>query len=892
MRVGRLDEHDQEAFEPFFVELRSGERVVLAGQKKLDAAYWVLALDNARASSHGHASSPSSSGRTSSSRSSPSSRSVLSPFCHSQTTATTPASPVPSPATYNAHLSRLEKLIADMDRRRSSLPQPKDDWTSNFNKNVQAYATIVELPSGAGEDNWGEPELHDERGAFPPPAKPDFSHGWPARPPPEMPRPSSPPSIPHPPPLHPHAPDLLSDPSYLRPEDAVHLQAILDSLLDSRAALRAGEHDAHVEIEAVRDELRWMKEEVEARCEAEGKVGEAERALLDKLDWLLHLNDVRARKHRRAASLDGSVSGGFGLARPSSVQEDNLVGAIQQHIAAMLHAAREAEGRAQGDVDRSPSQRHPSPTLPTQTPQTYHQHASDAVFSPVSFNQPGQDGWGTSFAAAGEDFAFDATARAATPGLASKFSPNTSEHLRDLPSSLRHHPDYHYHRSPAAPFPPGEMNWEEQERRPSKHERELYLQELYLAVEDGFRRQQDYIAASSAQDARMSQRLKGLLESLRAASLDRQAQDASFIHRLQQIALLLKDLEHPSTFSALDHHHSHSHSSRSPPPYPHSLHRHHSTHRVDQRAPGGGGGQGGAKSGMRTIPQSKLALLPGNGRLGPRVVAAERAPRGSAVLTKQKGVQILGGPDPIPTSHHGPRWADGASGAKAAKELDALIAHQQRHERSPSVPPQSRSAGKATAKAKGKGKEHPIVREMEANEAVRAALDRWKGEELAREEDEKRKGEGVVDPAAKAFAIFEILHATRKISKKQKEEADRLKKAAKQGGRVKAAAVPSAPKYPQDDFAALVSRLLSSSEPPDQILTGLASLLDSHKVPAKEAPKGWKNEKETKRALRELLRDRAAQKKFEQLLDALRKKQAQLHKELGDQMRTEAAIGR
>lgn len=109
------------------------------------------------------------------------------------------------------------------------------------------------------------------------------------------------------------------------------------------------------------------------------------------------------------------------------------------------------------------------------------------------------------------------------------------------------------------------------------------------------------------------------------------------------------------------------------------------------------------------------------------------------------------------------------------------------------------------------------MREMEDNEAVRRALEVWRAEELVKGDEVKRKGEGVVNPAAKAcescsflfsrrlqkrqapslaVAIYEILHATREIAKRQKEDADRLKKRAKKRG--VAPPPPPLAKKPQD----------------------------------------------------------------------------------------------
>ncbi|GAA5822411.1 hypothetical protein JCM11251_006328 [Rhodosporidiobolus azoricus] len=739
-QVGRLDEHDKESFEPFFVDLRNGARVVLAGRKKLEAAYWVLAIENARTHAQHHSSPSPTSSQIRSSVYHP--RFSPSPSSHRRSTNAESSPRTPLPSAHTAHLSRLEKLIDDMNRRtRSSfLPQEgKHDWMGRFNEDVQARTTLVELAPDAQTDDWGE---HQHLGETQ-----HASHlkqplpGWPARPPPEEARPpSSHVSTSKPPHDHP----LHTDPSYLHPADALHLQAILDSLLLTRAGQHERAADVQLRIEAARDELHWMKEEVEARCAAEGRIGEADRALLDKLDWLLHLNAIRARKQNPDASLDGRGSTPQGFAEEFSAPEETIVREVQMQIAAMLDGERKRDDMVRGrkrKMKRDRAQRssaHTSPTsLPAQTPQTYHQHASDAVFSPVSFGPPGQTTWsnspGPSPRHLGGGDTFDHAARGATSGgVASRFSPNTSEQitpprparpqhdsilpgelrsfpydqaeeepvheepLRDLPSSLRHHLDYRdLHDSPSGI----------EERL--KWEKERYLQDVRpLSF--------DFIAASGVHDARMSDRLKELLESVRAASLDRSAQDALTVSKLHEIASALRDLDNFS---------------------------------------------------------------------------------GPAVLTTPHGVKVFGGPDPIPPSHHQPRWKDGASGAKAAKELDTLIKHEQARTASTALAAGGGSrGGKAKIKA---GKEHAIVREMENNEAVKRALEVWKGEELVGREEEKGEGRGVVDPAAKAFAIFEILHATREIAKKHKEEAERLKKAAKQRNRP-VSPLPAVNWQPQD----------------------------------------------------------------------------------------------
>ncbi|BGP18007.1 hypothetical protein JCM10213v2_006057 [Rhodosporidiobolus nylandii] len=887
--VRRLAEHDQPGFEPFVVDLTDGSQLLFAGKRGADTAYWTLALD---------------------------------PCLDPSTPASTPPTAPPDDV-YDRHLAKLEQLVANYDRdaerfaadikspsKRSRRKKPCEgsERMRRSNKDVPAFAFVEELPPDAADDDWGT-SLHEARQppgpdplppAPPPDPRPVSQRPWPVRPPPEEPRPSQPYSEAH---------HLSADPSYLRPSDAFALQTLLDQLTHHSAAVDAKLAQRKAGIQIADRELERLREEVLLRADAEGRVSEADGALLDQIEWLLTVNNMRLKKHHRGASVDSAASSlraaqGGGVP-PPSMQEEELVRVIQQRIDAMLRASGEAERRA--DVEEEwrreeegrrdsmityEEEPYPTSALPAETPVTHYYHPSGAVFSPAP-PQP-------HLATAGEK----TRTAAQTPAVTSKFSPNTSEHHRPTqnhgvpgeplpppPATAAPHPSYdqpYYPHHPSMPSWPeaGEWNgeplttaedeWyarEEQER----WDKERYLQEvrllffsfliltsgpddqtseeIFLDIEAKFHWQQKFISATTSQQARLSRQLQKLLHHLKSDSTSRSTSFAALLHAINALSTSLDTL--PSSLVAAT---GPLHPPQ-PPPYP---------------------SQGGPITGDGAIPRTEMRWLAGDGRMGKRLVPAKDVPRGSPSggLGAQQGLTVFGLPDPVNPAHHTSRWTTGVAGAKAAKELDALVAHAE-----------PATGGKKMAK-KGKGKEHPVVEEIAQNPVVQRELRELEGRRLV---EGKKEEEG--DPATKAFAIYEILQATREAAAKEKREKNAVAKGRpKAFGLSRPAPLPASAALPaRDDFPILLSRLLTSSEPPEKILAGLAALLAAGKTKSRDAPPGYVGEGEMRSRLKGLLvgeggkrvMDAAAQ--AEQELAALSTRKAELQQKIGEDLKKKAA---
>ncbi|GAA5878091.1 hypothetical protein JCM8547_002826 [Rhodosporidiobolus lusitaniae] len=927
--VGRLPEYDKEDFEPFLLELSDGRRVVLAGRKKLDSAYWTLAIDNAlRDNARSHSSRSSSSRSPSSSSQSSSLHSSLlatPPPAALETPSTTPERPSHSADAFQTHISKLEKLISDYDADLARFSSPyaspskqksgkrTPSWLPGVNRDVQAYAYVEELPRDAEEDDWGAygehlPAHAHAHGASLPPLR-SSSSPWPARPPPEHPRPFSPtlPSHHAPPQPRDHRPD--NDLLRLKPSHVAALQHLYHELVSHSEALNA--HLAEgVEEKGIRDveeELRRMRDEV-LRDERDGKLEKADQALLNEIDWMLQLNSIRAQKqNNRSSFFDGRASG---IVRPSSAVEGDVRRRIAARLEELLRSAEKTETREEkqdlGGVGREDQYF----TTPLHTTERHFHHPDGAAFSPVPFVQPSE--WGQTATPPPRSSA--ARTRATTPragtgggGRAqvtpvptSKFSLNTSEEVTPKkprqaqrptqdygvpgeplpyapphPPPLRHDlPDphgldlnphagnRHDHRDP--PFDPDQADpyfpddeerryWaevEEQER--AAWERERWLQDVFLELEAQFRKQEKLISSPKDREKRLAKSVGKILHHVKHSSHRHNSQLSLLLRSVDDVRSALNAL--PGAVS----------SSLSLPPPPPPYRPSHLTPRAPAR-----------KEKLGEIPRSHLHLQPGNGRMGPKVLPAYLVPKGDS--RPLQAAPVYGVDNPVPSSSHAPRWTHGAEGAKQAKELDALIAHYR-------APPPSGAKGK-------KGKEAKVVEEMKQSEEVGRALREWEVREVVKGE----KGRGGSDPAAKAFAIYEILHATREIAKRhQAEEAARKKqvKVNKGGLLVPASALPPASSPPRDDFSALLSRLLTSSEPPEKVLTSLAYVLDRKKLPASKAPEGWKSEEETRRALGELLKPWTAQKEVDKLktkynreVEDLKKQRAALQAGLAELLR-------
>ncbi|GAA5945617.1 hypothetical protein JCM10213_005046 [Rhodosporidiobolus nylandii] len=837
--VRRLAEHDQPGFEPFVVDLTDGSQLLFAGKRGADTAYWTLALD---------------------------------PCLDPSTPASTPPTAPPDDV-YDRHLAKLEQLVANYDRdaerfaadikspsKRSRRKKPCEgsERMRRSNKDVPAFAFVEELPPDAADDDWGT-SLHEARQppgpdplppAPPPDPRPVSQRPWPVRPPPEEPRPSQPYSEAH---------HLSADPSYLRPSDAFALQTLLDQLTHHSAAVDAKLAQRKAGIQIADRELERLREEVLLRADAEGRVSEADGALLDQIEWLLTVNNMRLKKHHRGASVDSAASSlraaqGGGVP-PPSMQEEELVRVIQQRIDAMLRASGEAERRA--DVEEEwrreeegrrdsmityEEEPYPTSALPAETPVTHYYHPSGAVFSPAP-PQP-------HLATAGEK----TRTAAQTPAVTSKFSPNTSEHHRPTqnhgvpgeplpppPATAAPHPSYD---QPYYPHHPSMPSWPEAGE---------WNGEPLTTAEDECHLGNDIAASApfqAAAEASTSDLFPLVLRTqhLKSDSTSRSTSFAALLHAINALSTSLDTL--PSSLVAAT---GPLHPPQ-PPPYP---------------------SQGGPITGDGAIPRTEMRWLAGDGRMGKRLVPAKDVPRGSPSggLGAQQGLTVFGLPDPVNPAHHTSRWTTGVAGAKAAKELDALVAHAE-----------PATGGKKMAK-KGKGKEHPVVEEIAQNPVVQRELRELEGRRLV---EGKKEEEG--DPATKAFAIYEILQATREAAAKEKREKNAVAKGRpKAFGLSRPAPLPASAALPaRDDFPILLSRLLTSSEPPEKILAGLAALLAAGKTKSRDAPPGYVGEGEMRSRLKGLLVGEGG-KRVMDALAALSTRKAELQQKIGEDLKKKAA---
>ncbi|GAA6030371.1 hypothetical protein JCM8097_009076 [Rhodosporidiobolus ruineniae] len=811
-QVRRLETHDEDGFFPFVVELREHKKLFYAALSEEEADHWVSTLN---------------------------------------TPATSPEIPFSRSAELDAHLSKLHDIISNYEagvQRLSEEPTlssplkqhrrpTSDSWMGRFNEDVPTYAFLEELPHDAGPDVWSAEEARQPVKEKGPPPRPDSSSSSFARQD-YPPHPFHPPHSPHPVFRHP-------PPQHLRPDAVLALQSLLDRLKAHKAEADARRAAPEASIQLAQRELNRLKEELQTSAMEDGGLSEADQALLDRIDWLLHLNQTRAKKHHRAASMDGSVSG---LAQPSSMQEDRLAERIQSEIDRLLRDAYEAErsmpsgmgvweGRdGRGNMQDYPEQYADYPQ--TASSSTAHIHnPSGGIFSPVPFDYPVQQSFSDPtwrFTGAGADVPLEhetgqVRTVLATPALTSRFSPNTSEH--------RPTQDYG---EPGYPLRPKNPGLDQYQPDPALL---LASNEQQRGVIDGIRRLSKHLAQTSQDD---SAHLDALFFAIKA--IDKQ----------------LRKLPSAASISHPGQKHSRSYSASHPPPhYPHvhlfdsssDAPRHSGRHhRSNSRGARGGGGE---------VPRVKLQLTPGNGRMGPRVGPAEEVPR-NVGGDGRKGMRVYGVDAPsVPPEFHTHRWAATASGARAAKELDALIAHHS----SSALPPAAGKQGKAKGK-RGKGKVDKVVEEMMRSEAVQRALEEWRVEEMLKE----KKAE--VDPAAKAFSVYEILYAARE-AKKREEEAE---KAAKKGKSLAKPAAHANSTSKDDPLAHLAHLLSSTSLPPERLLPALAAELDRRKLPASVAPKGWKDAEETKRALFGLMKEREE-------LDDLRRKQTKLKQDLAEQLK-------
>ncbi|GAA5860283.1 hypothetical protein JCM1840_002847 [Sporobolomyces johnsonii] len=598
------------------------------------------------------------------------------------------------------HLAKLHHILADYEAGLAALgsskhsstrrPSQTEDWMRSFNRNVTAYPVMHELYHDAAPDDWSPTSssklyrpptpaaaLREKSSPLARPAsgleewspRTSLDSHRPPNPGPSQdlrPDPTPLPASPLPPQSHLQAnpqPLLSRFPLARQPanepilplhdaESLLHIFNLLKQRHDPVNARLGGASEEAIRAAGAR--LERMREDLERKMRIEGGVSSAsapETALLDKIEYLIHLNDARLKKHRRSISVEGRGS----WVRPTSQQEADLIGQIGQRIAEILELSRAAQARA--THQEMPNQDYGEPGQPLPAQDTPQQSASPL-------------------------------------------------HGHDPEEPLYGHLEQQAHRDEP------EREWTHIE----------YLQALFNDVLAGFDEQQ--YRASTALVALLvhhdRKATKEVLDALTRTVPAASAQLASLSKTLEATLAAIPPAPAPAPAPG---------PALAPPPPPAPV-----PAATPAQLP-------------RDLPQSRHHLIPGDGRMAAKVVPAQKAKEWSEGLKpvvgggkKVAGVRLWGGPDPIPTSRHVPRWAEGAAAAHAAREVFELVGSLQSEKQS----------------GKGKGRVPPIVEEMMHNEWVQAAL---KGFEMV---------EGGMDPAAKALAIYEIIHEARERAKKQK----------------------------------------------------------------------------------------------------------------------------
>ncbi|GAA5919118.1 hypothetical protein JCM1841_005634 [Sporobolomyces salmonicolor] len=809
-------------------------------------------------------------------------------------------------ADYEAGLAALGSSKPSSTRR----PSRAEDWMRNFNRAVKAYPVMHELYHDAGPDDWS-PTSSSKRYRPPTPAhglqqgRPaSGADGWstssspkPLRPPtpsdvlPEKSSPFAPPvlglddwsprrsldsrrppdpgmsqglrpdGLPLPPslarssPLPPQShPELKSQflptrsPLPRQPKnepilplhDAESLLHIFDLLKQRHdpvsARLGAGEEA----IRAAGARLARLRKGLERKMRIEGgasAVSQAEATLLDKIEYLIHLNDARLKKHRRSISIEGRGS----WVRPTSQQEADLVDQLGQRITEVLEQSRAGQARtmhtemvgmgSEGELARAEG------AQPERfSREDWELRRAYPVRKPPSSAASPNTRADPSCPPTARREQRRTPSQGAPGGLQSRFSPNTSED--PTPPRARRSPgtkpnrDYGEPGRPlraqdrprrSASLPHGH-NLEEElsgqvEQHPYRDEPERewthmeYLQALFKDVLAGFEEQQYHLHQQYEHTVEIGTSVEKLTTARCLVHHDRKATKkalAAFARTIPAASTQLAAIG--ATLAAVP---------PAPAPVPAPA--------LAAAPPPVPGPAATTAQLPRVAPQSRHHLIPGDGRMAAKVVPAHKAKEWTEGIKpvagggkKVAGVRLWGGPDPVPLSRHVPRWAEGATAAQAAREVFELLGTLQSESTCGQV----------------KGTAPPIVEEMMRNEWVQAAL---KGFEVA---------EGGMDPAAKALAIYEILHEAREHAKQQKAPpAEHAKKPAVE----RRAMPPGAPTRASDrvDIVELITRLVTGEELLEEILK--TAVVPKAKGKGKGKGKPKRDDKQAKQALVEIL---------------------------------------
>ncbi|TNY23041.1 hypothetical protein DMC30DRAFT_77746 [Rhodotorula diobovata] len=278
--------------------------------QELDGALWTLKLKNAHSGAYRRSSTLSDLPDVD-----------VSPAASSRSSRTSPRRQATSPPTSVSPLRHAPPFAASRNLASPADDQRKKDshWMRSFNSDVRVHPVLEELPPHAGPDDWGR---------SPSPS----GSAWPARPPTEAYEPPSPPST-----------------VRMQAQHALELGVMRDRLEFVRAVLSGGQEGLEGDLARSREaarELEMLREDVLQMAEREGRALTLdEERLLEKIEWLEHLN---------AARLDPSAEQEE-LARTLE-EEERLANELQRELAALgvpAHGAGDWEGWSRDEEERS-----------------------------------------------------------------------------------------------------------------------------------------------------------------------------------------------------------------------------------------------------------------------------------------------------------------------------------------------------------------------------------------------------------------------------------------------------------------------------------------------------------------------------------------------------------
>ncbi|BGP33689.1 hypothetical protein JCM10296v2_005493 [Rhodotorula toruloides] len=706
VRVVRLPNFNQPTFEPFRIDFASGEYLHLAGTQALDAAFWSLKIDNARTGAHRRPASiaedVASLVSTTQSR-----LSLGGGHASSRSSSRTTLHPVPQDQSQTTFALPTLAGISSKNVEDSA-------WKRDFHQAVPTHAYIEELPANAGSDDWGaiDDELRRTAQAAIPVAA--GKTGWPARPPPEE---SPPPSRP---------------PSELRQSDVDALGFILGKLQEQSSALDAQAMRQESKLQFSREELQRLEERIRERREREGrKPTKSEQKVLDRVEWLLHLNDVQLRKYAYAMMRDGSSSASGSTARAFQKELD-LMTTIERELESLRREAKELPTTDRASVTSSAdsgTQRGPTRSL------------------------------------------------ARKPSAISRFSANTSENIPSPTTQMQPQP-LPIPRSSPRRSPVSQARQSSQElyevpaNSPVLHEattstfKETFTHEspLFLDVEYLFQQQQAYIASSHDQQERLRRSLGKILNLLQHDSEYRSETLSSLVDHLYDLTSRNLDIPLPPP--------------RLPLPPLHSIPTNSRTTSSCSSS--------SSSSAPHMPPQKEMLLLPSDGRMAPRLVPKELAPhqaplqaavagaggraaagaggKGGTHRTTNSKRPVFGVDAALQPAHHRHRWRAGPEAAKAAREVAATAkANKPAPSRTPPAPVD-------------KSKQPTAIKQ---DGRVEKALETLSRPEAKQEKAGAKPGLSGEAAAKKAVAVWELLDA----QKRAREAKERAKKQRRGQGR-------------------------------------------------------------------------------------------------------------